>query len=50
MGVFDRIFAALAAAGGPSEQLMIDSAYLKGKRCLAATLRRGLLMMRSALA
>ena len=30
MGVFDRIFAALAAQGGPPSQLMIDSTKTSG--------------------
>uniref|UniRef100_UPI000489F543 IS5 family transposase n=1 Tax=Rubritepida flocculans TaxID=182403 RepID=UPI000489F543 len=29
MGIFDSIFAALAAEGGPPERLMIDSTHLK---------------------
>jgi transposase len=32
LGVFDRIFAALAAEGGPPERLMIDSTHLKAHR------------------
>jgi transposase len=40
MGVFDRIFAALATEGGPPERLMIDSTHLKA-HCTAASLRKG---------
>ena len=43
MGVFDRIFAALAAEGGPPERLMIDSTHLKAHRTAASLLQRGLL-------
>ena len=42
MGVFDRIFAALAAEGGPPERLMIDSTHLKAHRTAASLLQRGL--------
>ena len=42
MGVFDRIFAALAAEGGPPERLMIDSTHLKAHRTAASLLKRGL--------
>lgn len=38
MGVFSRIFAALSAAAGPAEQLMIDATHLKAHRT-AASLR-----------
>ena len=37
LGVFGRIFAALAAAGGKPEQLMIDATHLKA-HCTAASL------------
>jgi len=43
MGVFDRIFAALAAEGGPPERLMIDSTHLKAHRSAASLLKKGLL-------
>jgi transposase len=43
MGVFDRIFAALAAEGGPPERLMIDSTHLKAHRTAASLLKKGLL-------
>jgi transposase len=42
MGVFDRIFAALAAEGGPPERLMIDSTHLKAHRTAANLLKKGL--------
>ena len=42
MGVFDRIFAALAAADGPPERLMIDSTHLKAHRTAASLLQKGL--------
>lgn len=41
MGVFDRIFAALSAEGGPPERLMIDSTHLKAHRTAASLLKRG---------
>ena len=40
MGVFDRIFAALAAEGGPPERLMIDSTHLKAHRTAASLFKR----------
>lgn len=42
MGVFDRIFAALAAEGGAPERLMIDSTHLKAHRTAASLLKKGL--------
>ncbi|MBR0662199.1 IS5 family transposase [Neoroseomonas oryzicola] len=42
MGVFDRIFAALAAEGGPPGRLMIDSTHLKAHRTAASLLQKGL--------
>ena len=48
MGVFDRIFAALAAEGGPPQRLMIDSAHLKAHRTAASLLQRGLFPAASA--
>ncbi len=42
MGVFDRIFAALAAEGGPPERLMIDSTHLKAHRTAASLVKKGL--------
>jgi hypothetical protein len=42
LGVFDRIFAALAAESGPPERLMIDSTHLKAHRTAASLLKKGL--------
>jgi transposase len=42
MGVFDRIFAALASEGGPPERIMIDSTHLKAHRTAASLLKKGL--------
>ena len=42
MGVFDRVFAALAAEGGPPGRLMIDSTHLKAHRTAASLLQKGL--------
>jgi transposase len=41
--VFDRIFAALAAEGGPPSRLMIDATHLKAHRTAASLLKKGLL-------
>jgi transposase len=48
MGVFDRIFAALATEGGPPERLMIDSTHLKAHRTAASLLKKGLFPAASA--
>jgi transposase len=48
MGVFNRIFAALAAEGGPPERLMIDSTHLKAHRTAASLLKKGLFPAASA--
>lgn len=48
MGVFDRIFAALSAEGGPPERLMIDSTHLKAHRTAASLLKKGLFPAASA--
>lgn len=40
MGVFDRVFAALAAEGGPPGRLMIDSTHLKAHRTAASLLQK----------
>ena len=48
MGVFDRIFAALAAEGGPPERLMVDSTHLKAHRTAASLLKKGLFPAASA--
>jgi hypothetical protein len=42
MGVFNRIFAALAAKGGKPDQLMIDATHLKAHRTAASLLKEGL--------
>ncbi len=42
LGVFNRIFPALAAKGGKSDQLMIDAAHLKAHRTAASLLKKGL--------
>lgn len=42
MGVFNKIFAALAATGGEPEQLMIDATHLKAHRTAASLLKKGL--------
>lgn len=38
MGVFNKIFAALAAKGGKPDQLMIDATHLKAHRTAASLL------------
>ena len=42
LGIFNRIFAALSAEGGKSEQLMIDATHLKAHRTAASLLKKGL--------
>lgn len=42
LGVFDRIFAALAAKPGRPDRLIIDSTHLKAHRTAASLLKRGL--------
>ena len=42
MGVFNRIFAGLAAEGGPPDQLMIDATHLKAHRTAASLRKKGL--------
>ena len=42
MGVFNRIFAALAAKGGKPDQLMIDATHLKAHRTAASLLKKGM--------
>jgi transposase len=42
MGVFNKIFAALAAKGGKPDQLMIDATHLKAHRTAASLLKKGL--------
>ena len=41
MGVFERIFAALAAEAGIPEQLMVDSTHLKAHRTSASLAQKG---------
>ena len=40
-GVFNRIFAGLAAEGGPPDQLMIDATHLKAHRTAASLRKKG---------
>jgi putative transposase len=47
-GVFDRIFAALAAEAGPPSRLMIDATHLKAHRTAASLLKKGLFPVASA--
>jgi putative transposase len=42
LGVFNRIFASLAAKGGVPDQLMIDATHLKAHRTAASLLKKGL--------
>ena len=42
LGVFNRIFAGLAAEGGSPDQLMIDATHLKAHRTAASLLKKGL--------
>jgi putative transposase len=42
MGVFDKIFAELARAGGKPKRLMIDATHLKAHRTAASLLKKGL--------
>ncbi len=42
MGVFNKIFAALAAKGGKRDQLMIDATHLKAHRTAASLLKKGM--------
>jgi transposase len=48
MGVFDRIFATLAAQGPKPERIMIDSTHLKAHRTSASLLKKGLFPAESA--
>ena len=43
LGVFARIFAALAAKGGAPARLMIDATHLKAHRTAASLLQKGVL-------
>jgi transposase len=42
LGLFNRIFAALAAKGGKPNQLMIDATHLKAHRTAASLFKKGL--------
>lgn len=42
LGVFDRIFAALAGEGPKPERIMIDATHLKAHRTAASLLKKGL--------
>ena len=42
LGVFDRIFSALAAEVGVPEQLQIDATHLKAHRTAASLLKKGM--------
>ena len=42
IGVFDRIFAALAAASEATDTVMIDATHLKAHRTAASLLKKGL--------
>jgi transposase len=42
LGVFDRIFTALAGEGGTPEEIMIDSTHLKAHRTAASLLKKGM--------
>ncbi len=44
MGVFDRIFAELAAELGLPERLIIDSTHLKAHRTAASLFKKGLIL------
>jgi transposase len=48
MGVFSRIFAALAGEDGEPDRLIIDSTHLKAHRTAASLLKRGRLIGASA--
>jgi transposase len=42
MGVFNKIFAALAAKAGKPDRLMIDATHLKAHRTAASLLKKGM--------
>jgi transposase len=42
LGVFDRIFAALASKGSKPKRIMIDTTHLKAHRTAASLLKKGL--------
>jgi putative transposase len=43
LGVFNRIFAELAAKGGKPDQLMIDATHLKAHRTAVSLLKKGMI-------
>jgi transposase len=45
MGVFNKIFAGLAAKAGKPDQLMIDATHLKAHRTAASLLKKGFAAM-----
>ena len=45
LGVFSRIFAALAAGSGVPERLMIDSTHLKAHRTAASLFKKGIVLV-----
>src|SRR5437868_13384381 len=47
LGVFARIFAALATEGGAPERLMIDATHLKAHRTAASLAQKGVLLVAS---
>ena len=48
LGVFDRIFAALASQGPRPQRIMIDSTHLKAHRRAASLLKKGFFPVASA--
>lgn len=42
LGVFNKIFAALAKEGGPPDRLMIDATHIKAHRTAASLLKKGM--------
>ena len=42
LGVFNKIFAGLAAKGGKPDRLMIDATHLKAHRTAASLLKKGM--------
>ena len=42
LGVFDRIFSAIAAEAGEPDKLMIDATHLKAHRTAASLLKKGM--------
>jgi transposase len=45
LGVFDRIFAALAGERPKAERIMIDSTHLKAPRTAASLLKNGIIRL-----